>query len=168
MRARQTIDVELRPEQALALVEASFEAAGGWTVEPRGEGLLIYTDDPLELLDPRPEVYTPQTVISTLALRVDARAPGVGVGGLTGSEPVVTRVSAHFVRRRLGALAGAFVLDLVGITGIPLFYTALGVMGWFEHRRARRDGRRRVLRLAIEPLMPHQCRGDRGPFRRPG
>lgn len=163
--ARASIDVELEVDAALGLVEGRFAKAktsttricdGGWTVDRVGRRLMIYPTKLGDiLLEPLPKVYLAR-LPETLALRVDAASLGRG-----------TRVAMRFVRRRIGATVGAVALDLATIfgAGIPLFYTVVHTLELRKLRPNRVAARRRVLRLAVEPLVPHELGSARGPFR---
>jgi hypothetical protein len=153
---RGSIDVSLETDEALGLVEASFEADGGWTVRRRADGLLIFPTDPkVGLLDPKPEVAS-LPLPETLAVRVVARS--LEEGG--------ARVSAKITRFRVGDFVVATALDLVlMLVGGSLGAVVHGVE-LVELRRNRRGAKRRMVRLAIEPLVPHQRGHERGPFRR--
>lgn len=147
-----TIDVELEPEAALEIVEATFAAAGGWVLARGDDGLRIRRADPRQyVFDPDPG---PRAIIlpETLGLRVQALA--LAGGG--------ARVCA-WVEHRRRAMVVAVMFELLTTYG---FGSLLHAVQMLALRRNRRGGKRRMLRLVIEPLLPHERAGDPGPFRR--
>ena len=74
-------------------------------------------------------------------------------------------VDARLVRRRVGALvreaAWQMMHPISYPNGGPLLH-AVAIARWRAQRRA---GKRRMLRLAIEPLLAHELAPDRDPFR---
>lgn len=166
MSARSSIDVSLDIDSALALIEATFARAktastraqdGGWTVERQGDRMLIYPTKPGDvLLEPLPDDYRPY-LPETLGLRVEATA--LDVGGTT--------VSMRIIRRRVGATFGAVGLDIVVIFASqpPLLMTAMHGAELWKLRNNRRAATRRLLRLAVEALLPHELGSEPDPFR---
>lgn len=156
---RKTIEVELSPEDALDRVAESFAADRGWIIEQEPGRLLIYPEDPAACqLDPVPdsELYRRLPYPETLAVRVSAE----------GLETKGARVEARLERRRVGALVrevGWQLLHPISYpTGGPILH-ALALARW---RSNRRGGKLRMLRLAIEPLLPHERPPEQSPFRR--
>lgn len=159
--------MNLDADEALALIAGSFARAktaptriddGGWTIERSDQQLLVYPKKAHDgLFEPLPDDWlSTWSLPETLSLRVTATAlPGAG-----------TRVSARLTRHRIGALIGAVALDVLGgIGGIPLTNTVVHSKNMVALRHNRRAAKRRLLRLALEPLLPHQRAGERGPFR---
>jgi hypothetical protein len=163
---RASIDVSLGVEETLSAIVASFERSktsttriddGGWTIERSDGQLLIYPKKPHDhLLEPLPEDYVDTTFPETLALRIDALARPEGG----------TRVRARVIRRRVGALLGTIALDAIAVIGgLPLAHTIIYGTDMVSLRSNRRAAKLRLLRLALEPLIPHQRAAERGPFR---
>jgi hypothetical protein len=155
---RKAIEVELSPEDALERVAESFEGDRGWVIEREAGGLLIYPEDPTAFqLDPVPdsELYRRLPYPETLAVRV-------GVEALEGSG---ARVEACLERRRVGALVREAAWQLMHPISYPTGGPVLHVIALARWRANRRGGKRRMLRLAIEPLLVHERRPERGPFR---
>jgi hypothetical protein len=149
---QRTIEVALGCDEALDLVEASFAAAPtlgagkqGWTIERRERELLACTEIPW------PEA--PQQ----LAVRVRASP-------LEGGD---ARVEAKLVwlPRHVVAWLGLGVLSLFEAYGFRLLMVGAEALA---KRGDRKAARVRTLRLALEPLIPHQRAAERGPFRLSG
>lgn len=156
---RKTIEVELSPEDALERVAASFAADRGWTIEREAGALLIYPRDPTALaLDPKPdsELYRRLPYPETLAVRV--RVDSLEGGG--------ARVEASLERRRVGALVREAAWQLLHPISYPSGGPVVHAVALARWRSNRRGGKRRMLRLAIEPLVAHERRPERSPFRR--
>jgi hypothetical protein len=155
MGPRGSIEVDLEPLDALHLVEATFAAAGGWAIHQHDDTeLRIRPANPGNyLFDPNPG---PHAIIlpETLGLRVQVHP--LGSGG--------ARVSASIVRHSISKVIAAILFDLLAFFG---FGTLLHGAQMIELRRHREGGKRRLVGLAIEPLLPHQRVCDPGPFRRP-
>lgn len=164
---RARIDVNLSVDEALALIEQRFATAktsptrildGGWTIDRSGDRLLIYPTKPKDyLLEPLPADYI-ALFPETLAVQIDAMPRAEGG----------TRVSVQLVRRQIGATIGVLAVDLVGGFGwgLPLAHTVIHGADMLQHRQRRRAAKRRLLRLALEPLIPHERAPGHGPFRR--
>lgn len=160
------IDVNLRADEALGLIEQSFAQAktsptriqdGGWTIERADDRRLIYPTKPKDfLLEPLPADYTAMFP-ETLGVQIDAMP--LAEGG--------TRVSVQLIRRRVDALISALAVDIFAMFGggLPFFCTVTHAADMVQHRRCRRAAKRRLLRLALEPLIPHEHAPGRGPFR---
>lgn len=165
MVRRKTIEVDLGCEEALALVEASFEKArtsptrtwdGGWMVERKGGRLLAYPRNSRDyLLDPLPDTHAVGFFPETLAVEIVVVAlPEAG-----------TRVTARIVRHRVLALMGILGLDLLVSFPLPFVQSVMHGIELATLRRNRRAAKVRMLGLALEPLLPYQRQQDRGPFR---
>jgi hypothetical protein len=155
---RQRIEVELSPEDALEQIEASVGRDRGWTMEREDGRLLIYPSDPTRLvLDPQPdsELYERLPYPETLAVCV--RAEALEAGG--------AQVEAELVRRQVGALVREAAWQMLHPISYPSGGPVLHVIALARWRESRRGGRRKLLRLAIEPLLAHERRPEQGPFR---
>ncbi len=160
---RASIDTTLEVRDALALIESTFKLAKtattryddrGWTIERSGDRLLIGTTHPKDvLLEPLPDDYV-AFFPETLALEVMVRA--LPEGG--------SRVKARLVRRRIGATIGTVLLDVFGFSfgGNTMLHGGELSTALRENRRA---AKLRLLRLAIEPLLPHEKPDKSSPFR---
>lgn len=114
MGTRKTVDVELSPAEALAIVEKSFVAYGGWTIARDEDRLLAYPSEPRkQRYDPKPDSYTPDQFPKTLAVQIEAaplRADG-------------SRVTAKIVRYRLLEHVGEHVGNLAANLLVAPFLT---------------------------------------------
>ncbi len=160
MSTRKTIDVDLAPSDALALVEASFVADRIWTIKRDERRLLAYPTDPgRPLLDPLPDSYSISSAITeTLAVLIEA----------TTLEGGGARVSVRITRipKRVLGLIGTVALDLVTIFYSFAFASVSHAAFMFKHRKNRENAKLRMIRLAVEPLLRHERGADHGPFRR--
>jgi hypothetical protein len=159
---RASIDVKLEPDEALALIEASFERGKtsptrwldhGWSIDRRAKGrMVITTKHPGDyLLEPLPEHYLAMFP-ETLGVQIDVRA--LPEGG--------SRVRVRLVRHRIGATIGTIAMDLFDV-----FFRTMAHGGeMISLRQNRRAAKLRLLRLAIEPLAEHEQPRTGGPFRR--
>jgi hypothetical protein len=164
---RARIDVDLTPNEALALIEASFQQAKtsttrwldhGWTIKrPADDRIVITTKHPSDvLLEPLPEDYVSHFP-ETLGLQVIVQA--LAEGG--------SRVRARLIRCRVAATAGAVLGDMFGIaTGLPLALTFVHMSERLSLRQNRRAATHRLLGLAIAPLLEHEQQHAGGPFRK--
>lgn len=157
---RKTVDVELSADEAIALVEASFDADRGWRVERDQLRVRAYPADAGDyLLEPPPKLQPRRYLPETLAVQVDA-APLPD-----GGARVRARITRY--RHRVVGLIGVVLLDVLAAPfGSFAFESIAHGMAMVSLRRNRRGAKRRMLRLAIEPLVPYQREWDRGPFRR--
>jgi hypothetical protein len=164
---RARIDVDLTPDEALALIEASFQRAKtsptrwldhGWTIDRRADDrIVITTKHPGDyLLEPLPEDFVSHFP-ETLGLQVIVKA--LAEGG--------SRVRVRLIRCRVRATAGAVVGDVLGIFafGLPLVHTVMHCAEMISLRENRRAATRRLLGLAIAPLVEHERHRAGGPFR---
>jgi hypothetical protein len=160
-----SINVSLDIDSAFALIEATFEQAktaptriqdGGWTVERQGNRMVIYPTNPGDvLLDPLPDDYRPY-LPETLGLRVESKALSGGVN-----------VSIQIIRCRIGATIGAVGLDILVILGsqMPLLMTVMHGVELWKLRLSRQAATLRLLRLAVEALLPYELGSEQDPFR---
>lgn len=165
MVRRKSIEVDLDCEQALTRVAASFERAKtspsrtwdhGWIVERDAGRLLIYPRHPGDhLLDPLPDTYFPGPFPETLAIEIEAVARAGGG----------TRVTAKVVHRRVLAFVGAVAVDIVASLLVPFVQPIVHGIERAALRANRRGAKVRMVRLALEPLLPYERQPDRGPFR---
>jgi hypothetical protein len=160
---RAKIDVTLDVPDALAMIEASFQAAKtattrmpdhGWTIERADARMVITTKDPRDfLLEPLPDdflAYFPET----LGLEVVARA--LSEGG--------SRVRARLIRHRFGATLGALLMgEAIGPFGMNTMLHGVELL--IVLRQNRRAAKLRMLRLALEPLVQYEKSRALGPFR---
>src|SRR5690606_22093435 len=150
-------DVELSSAEALAIVEESFVVDGGWTIEQGENQLLAYPSDSRNhLYEPKPDSYTPYSLPETLVVQIEA-APRAGGGA---------RVTAEIGHHRLPAYLGNLAADiLLAPFGTLAFQAITYGITRLTLRKNRRNAKHRMIRLAIEPLLPHETGRDSGPFR---
>ena len=161
MGSRKTVDVELSPAEALAIVDKSVVAYGGWTTTRDQNRLLVCPSERRkQRYDPKRGSYTPDWFPETFAVRVEA-AP-LPAGG--------TCVTAEIVRYRLlehvGKHVGSLLPSLLAAPLATLVFTPIAY-GWagFVLLKNLRGAKHRMIRLAIEPLLPHAAGRYGGPFR---
>lgn len=157
MALRKTIDIGLSPAEALAIVKKSFVADRGWTIERGKDQLLAYPSSSRNhLYEPKPDSYIPYSLPETLVVQIEA-APLPG-----GGARITAEVGHHRLPEYLGNLAADILLAPFG----TLAYVSItyGIVR-LQLRKNRRNAKNRMIRLAIEPLLPHQTGRDGGPFR---
>ena len=164
---RASIDVKLDAGEVFALIEASFRQAKtattrmpdhGWTIERNDASMIITTKHHADwLLEPLPDDYV-ALFPETLGLQVDVAA--LPEGG--------SRVRARLIRRRVGTMVGAVFLDMIAMStsAFPFAHSCIHATDVISHRKNRRAAKLRLLRLAIEPLVPHQQSKALGVYRK--
>ncbi|KIG17605.1 hypothetical protein DB30_03086 [Enhygromyxa salina] len=154
MGPQASIDVELEPDAAIELVAASFAAGRGWAIER--EGLLALSIRRKRAFDYYFELEPgPDTPLLTPTVGLEVEARPLERGG--------AHVRAWTTHHDWLSQAAFLVADLSFFFG---FHTFVAGVTALEQRRSRRRGKRRLVALAIEPLVPHQRAADPGPFRR--